>query len=275
MWSGTVHPFAINLRTGVRVTAAAPTNILNFAFVLKLLRKGQIAITCETILIILEIMLTSHYHLALLISAMIVGYTIMFIIMAWLSYKFFSWNKSSHKNVSIMLYGLTFAIAAIGTAIIVVINSSTILLERPYIIDANSNNIFGHNNSAVALLATTYMPLRAAFVLYWAATVFLLHSYSKTIGKLKFWIIVSLPLISFIVAAIIEVENYIDQLPLSPLLRQLILLSGGILFSTAFFIAAKNVKKIRNDDALAYYLRISGYGIILLVISIGQPVVGV
>lgn len=77
----------------------------------------------------------------------------MFIIMAWLSYKSISWNKFLQKNVSIMLYSLTFGIAARGMAIIVVINS-TILLERHYIIDAD-NNIFGQNNTASVLLAAT------------------------------------------------------------------------------------------------------------------------
>jgi len=43
---------------------------------------------------------------------------------------------------------------------------------------------------------------RLAFVLYWIATALLLRDYGKKLGKLKFWTIISLPLIAFLAASI-------------------------------------------------------------------------
>jgi hypothetical protein len=51
------------------------------------------------------------------------------------------------------------------------------------------------------LYVATQFPLRIAFVLYWIATATLLRQYSKTIGRLRFWTLVSLPLATSIMEA--------------------------------------------------------------------------
>ena len=58
-------------------------------------------------------------------------FTLAAIILGLLSYRFLSWYKSSNKNITVLLYGITFAVTAIGIGVIVAVNGSVILLENP------------------------------------------------------------------------------------------------------------------------------------------------
>ena len=79
---------------------------------------------------ILQLILTSHYYVGLLIAAISISFTLAAIILGLLSYRFLSWYKSSNKNITVLLYGLTFAVTAIGVGVIVAVNSS-VILENP------------------------------------------------------------------------------------------------------------------------------------------------
>jgi hypothetical protein len=82
-------------------------------------------------LVILQLILTSHYYVGLLIAAISISFTLAAIILGLLSYRFLSWYKSSsNKNITVLLYGLTFAVTAIGVGVIVAVNSS-VILENP------------------------------------------------------------------------------------------------------------------------------------------------
>src|SRR5439155_21533023 len=48
---------------------------------------------------ILQLILTSHYYVGLLVAATAISFTLSVIIMALSSYRFLSWYKSSNKNV--------------------------------------------------------------------------------------------------------------------------------------------------------------------------------
>ena len=80
---------------------------------------------------ILQLVLTSHYYVGLLIATTAISFTLAAIILGLLSYRFLSWYKSSNKNITVLLYGITFAVTAIGIGVIVAVNGSVILLENP------------------------------------------------------------------------------------------------------------------------------------------------
>lgn len=82
-------------------------------------------------IIILELILTSHYYVGFLITATALSFTLSAIVMALSGYRFLSWYKSSNKNATVLLYGVTFAVTATGLAVIIAVNSSVILLEKP------------------------------------------------------------------------------------------------------------------------------------------------
>ena len=51
----------------------------------------------------------------------------------------------------------------------------------------------------------------ASFLLLWGSTAMLLHTYSKKLGKVKFWTIISIPIASFL-SIFVFVTPYVMQL---------------------------------------------------------------
>jgi hypothetical protein len=227
-------------------------------------------------IIILELILTSHYYVGFLITATALSFTLSAIVMALSGYRFLSWYKSSNKNATILLYGVTFAVIAIGFAVIIAVNSSVILLEKPAEIGIglrSSTLDMSQNPKALILYQITYTPSRLGFVLYWTATALLLREYSRKLGRLKFWTIISLPLVSFLSASLFVSPDYKHSLLYDALLVVAALTAGGILFGIAFLIMARSMSRSTATRTLADYLTISAYGTVLLVVSVTSPII--
>jgi hypothetical protein len=227
---------------------------------------------------ILQLIFTSHYYVGLLIASTAISFTLSVIIMALSSYRFLSWYKSSNKNVTVLLYGITFAVIAIGFGVIIAVNSSFILLQKPAEIgglhSSSSASSMSQNPKALILYQITYTPSRLGFVLYWIVTALLLRHYSRKLGRLKFWTIISLPLVSFLSASLFVSPDYKHSLLYDALLVLAALTAGGILFGIAFLIMARSMKRTTSHhNTLAYYLTISAYGTVLLVVSFTSPVI--
>ena len=184
------------------------THSSRFNWIYKTLLIAQYASGGIIALVILQLILTSHYYVGLLIAAISISFTLAAIILGLLSYRFLSWYKSSNKNITVLLYGLTFAVTAIGIGVIVAVNRSVILSENPsqigglqsvlkvYASSSSSSNTT-QSPKALILYQITYTPSRLGFILYWIATALLLREYSRRLGRVKFWTLISLPLVSF------------------------------------------------------------------------------
>ncbi|MGH9987179.1 MAG: hypothetical protein ACRD8W_24800, partial [Nitrososphaeraceae archaeon] len=100
----------------------------------------------------------------------------------------------------------------------------------------------------------------------------LLHSYSRRLGKVRFWILIALPLVYFLSQFISNIFNISIILTPDPVLRGIILTSvftislvaGGILFGAAFIRLSS---KFYKDNAMRNYLVIAGCGFMFLLIS--------
>ena len=108
-----------------------------------------------------------------------------------------------------------------------------------------------------------------SFVVTWFATVLLLRHYSTKIGRAKYWIIVSIPLVYFlsqfqtILLGIFTPFRLSDPI-LFGLTYTLVFSAskplGGILFGAAFWIVSRGLGHGQVKD----YMIISGYGLLLL-----------
>ncbi len=213
-------------------------------------------------IIILELILASHYYIGLLITTTAISFTLSAIIMAIASYRFLSWYKSSNKNATVLLYGVTFAVTAIGLGVIIAVNSSVILLEKPAGIgglqSSSSNLDMSQNPKALILYQITYTPSRLGFVLYWIATALLLREYSRRLGRLKFWTIISLPLVSFLSASLFVSPDYkhspVIYAPYPPFAAVAWSLAGlsSYLYSLGFYFSAIS---IAQDSKLRQSIR--------------------
>jgi hypothetical protein len=109
-----------------------------------------------------------------------------------------------------------------------------------------------------------------SFILIWIATVIILRHYSQKLGRGKYWIIVSIPLIYFLIQ-FQPVSLFAPLLNSNVMLFSIILMLmfslsktvGGILFGIAFWSISRDVKR----STVREYMVISGYGVMLLFTS--------
>ncbi|MRN41485.1 MAG: hypothetical protein FIO02_10645 [Nitrosopumilales archaeon] len=267
------------------------THSSRFNWIYKTLLISQYASAGIIAFMILQLILTSHYYVGLLIATIAISFTLAAIILGLLSYRFLSWYKSSNKNITVLLYGITFAVTAIGIGVIVAVNGSVILLENPSQIGglqsvlkvySSSSSDTTQSPKALILYQITYTPSRLGFVLYWIATALLLREYSRKLGRLKFWTLISLPLVSFLAASIFVSPDYQHSLLYDALLVLSALTAGGVLFGITFLIMARSMRRITttsstntatHHNTLAYYLTISAFGTVLITVSLTSPVI--
>jgi hypothetical protein len=111
-----------------------------------------------------------------------------------------------------------------------------------------------------------------AFVLLWMGTIFLLQGYRRKLGRWKYWILMSIPLLYFLSQFQPVVLNFLlSYVSDDPMLFNLVYIImvdasrpvGGVLFGLAFILVAR---KLQNQEVKGYLVT-SGIGFLLLLIS--------
>jgi hypothetical protein len=215
------------------------------------------------------------------------------IIMGVISFKFFSWYRSSeYKNFTILFYGI--AALTLGASIAEDVGTKLLMVQEVREdtppgeaiqstfqykdsekydaqvvrkeVNPDTTSFLIIPNSSLEyynLLNSTVLPI--AFVFRWIASTTLLRGAYQTIGKLplSFWIILSLPLILYLVgkmpgffygesmAGVDEAYRYYFRI-----LFRAGTIGGNIVFGLAFFVIARRIASSRIKD----YLIITGIG---------------
>src|SRR5215217_1723292 len=246
--------------------------------------------------IILQIAFSSSYHIGLLIPIMAISFTLATVIMSSLGYRL------------LLLYSFIAFLLAVGIAAMTASNIAIIFLQQEHIEEVTPATqlqpslqpsfLPERSSSSSSLSSTTFYdlrslqvvvtPLRIGYVVLWFTSVLFLRHYSKRVGEVKFWIIIALPLLSFLIGvyllSVVDSSSPMDsqeeeELQSSPTLLLYILLvvasviAGAILFGVMFLSVAKSMHKLKSTEtsALANYLTVSAYGIILLPESLTSP----
>jgi hypothetical protein len=181
------------------------------------------------------------------------------------------WFRSS-KNFMIIAYAISFSIVCIYLLVsIVYVNiqfASTSewikarglhsTLVNSFVSDLSFS--FGVTLNALSLLS---------FVLVWTATVALLRQYRNKIGRTRFWVIITIPLIYFLFPFETYFANFSEGIlsgsPVIFTVIYIVLFSatkqvGGVLFSIVFLTAATKIKQ----ENLQNSLKIAAIGIAVL-----------
>jgi hypothetical protein len=185
------------------------------------------------------------------------------------------WFKSS-KNFMIMAYTVSFSIVLIYLVV------STVYVNVQYTstsewIKAKSLHSILVNASVSDLALSFGVPLDAlslfSFVSIWIATVALLRQYRNKIGKTRFWIVITIPLIYFLFPFETYFANFSEaMLSGSPVIFSIIYILlfsatkqvGGVLFSIVFLTAATKIRQPHLQNSL----RIAAIGIAIVFSSI-------
>lgn len=130
---------------------------------------------------------------------------------------------------------------------------------------------------------TVYVVLRnLSFLLLWASTAMLLYTYSKKLGKVKFWAFITIPIAIFLSVFIIktpfvlsvssdsnEPNTELKIMVRSALGYTLLAVVSSILFSLPFLMIARNLS---NTSILKVYMIIAGSGFALFALAISSSI---
>ena len=240
----------------------------------KTLRAFQYSISIFLIVVILGIFVNSNYHTLMLTIIITISYGLSIVTLAILANHFFSWFKS-RKSYGVLLYSLsssTFVVSAIFSLVFV----SDIMFKLPHVIQFHYGSFpyfYGPDSLPFYLYNGYVISSILSFILMWVATAMFLYHYSQKLGKTKYWIIISLPLVYFLSQFATLLLNLFDSfMQESPVFFGVFLsvifpLSkavGGVLFGIGFWTTSRTINK---SNIVRQYLVITAIGFILLFVS--------
>jgi hypothetical protein len=235
---------------------------------------STVFLTIVLAFVIKDIFINKIYDLFLFQFVILYSIVVAICIQIIVIIKFLQWIIKK-RNIILVLYTIThFFLFAILIMILLLISNK---------IDINSfevspsQNPFAKTIIIDPLLQEAYRILfLLTFILIWISTSILLKTYStnymKRIGKVKFWILVSLPLIYYIFSSDFVTNNiynvlvdtfdltYVSYISLISLTNEI----GAIFFALPFLFMSKNIS---NKD-LKFYLLICAIGIMILISSL-------
>lgn len=109
----------------------------------------------------------------------------------------------------------------------------------------------------------------AAYVLTWIGTVKMLYPYIKKLGKIKFWIIMGVAMIYYLISFPLFVLGYFTPSENVDAMTNVLIFSfagimSGIIFGAAFLSVARTLRK---DSDLRNHMVIAAYGFVLFYIA--------
>jgi hypothetical protein len=240
-------------------------------------------------IIILQILTTSQYYVALSLAIVVVGYLLAAVNIGLLGYKMLSWYRIKH-NLATLLFAVTFLAGAIGFSNIPIVNSVFFFSVNPYLTeryyvdygyqpDQNSGDPVSHfslkkSDSLFGLYQLTMNILRAPYFLMWASAIVLVQNYSKTMGRAKFLLITVLPGVIFPISIFESVSGGVFPPIFASLYSGAALALAGLFMAIIFFVSAKNMKQIHGSQnkSISQYLTITGFGFLLTLVAISPAV---
>jgi hypothetical protein len=242
----------------------------SFKYIDKGIAVAQILLIIILVYIIGEILMTNAYHTILISMVVWISCTSAVLILGTLIFKFIQWFKISHDRL-ILSYAFAIGLIILNCGVILAyINSSlesrpnTIPSTRPAINNAHALQIPLNN----AYTVTSFL----SFIGLWAATIFSLRDYSRSIGGIKFWLAVSLPILyflsqsEFIFGPFILSHRFLDPITFFRIYTISFAstkLVGGIMFAIPYYLVSRKI----NDPKVKNYLKLTSVGFILLFLS--------
>ena len=243
---------------------------LSFQFLYKLIVAVQALLIVILLSILVELLFQASYHTIFVTLAVCISCFTALGMLSMLVYRFLRWFKFSRDYV-ILSYSIVVGILVFNSAIILAY-LATSLNERPSIINFTRASVNDAHVVQIPLYSAFTITSNLTFVAMWVGSVLLLRGYSQSLGKLKFWIIVSLPLLyflsqsQFIFGPFILSHRFVEPLTF---FRIYIItfastkLIGGLMFAIPYFIISMKV----YDERISNYLKLASVGIILYFLS--------
>jgi len=231
----------------------------------------QYILTLLILYSIIQSYLSAYYNTTLLMSIFLLSYGLSCISLGILAVRFFLWFKV-RRSFSILMYGLTSALFVLSNLFLMYLVTLLLGNVSEFIQSHGHVGLYtGNPNSIQYLLYNGYgISSLLSFVITWVATVSILYYYSR---KIKFWIVMSLPLVYFlnqfnpllleILFPVIE-DNLILYLVIITIVLSIGKAAGGIFYGFAFW---KMGERTRELHKLMPYLILVAIGFMYLFIA--------
>jgi hypothetical protein len=242
----------------------------------------QYSITAIIVFVILQIVLYSQYSTAAITAVAAISYATAIVMMGLLAYLFFIWFNQNRRSggLTVFLYGISSAALVLNTVIGLAL-IYTLSVYKPAIMGPHAVSVtIGITGPIDRVLNPLYVGTSIlGFILMWSATTILLRSYSKRLGKAKYWFLVSIPLVYFISQFLTLFSNQLASvIVLYPVLFTLLFVfskpAGGILFGAAFYSIGRSGTSPQGNF-VRDYMTLAAYGVVLFFVSsqntVAQP----
>lgn len=225
----------------------------------------QYILTGIILLVILQILAVQQYNTILLHIAISISYGIWIVMLSLLAKAFFSWYRSK-KNLMILIFALSMIAYVINGALGLAYHIDE-LAKRNLVIRLGDIAVFSESPSS---MDTVYqISAIVSYVLTWIATVILLRPNIEKFGKVRFWIMMSAPMIYYLIEFPLFTLGVFTPSEDSNAMTNILIFSlspifVGILFGVAFLSIARTLKM---GTAARNYMIIAAYGFVLFYIA--------
>jgi len=250
------------------ISTLEQTKVLRFKRIHTLVTIVQIFLTTVFIFLTFQLIYYNHYNTILIIITVTTGYAMAIAIFGFVAFSLFLWYNQYRNNIIVLLYAVAISIICVNSISSVIYLDKALLERPPEIWNRSYNNFEQFVPGSINYYLNNFYTysLILSFVSIWISTFYMLRHFMDRIGRTKFLILITVPLIYFLSQFFTLSFNFIKPMILSDpffysiLFTQIFTVSkliGGILFGIAFWTIIKTIPKsysIRN------YLIISAFG---------------
>jgi hypothetical protein len=237
--------------------------------------------------VILQLLFSSEYYTGFLSIAPTISYGLAAFLMGLLAYHFFGWF-TKNKALVVLLYGLASVSASIYLVLLAVIFYVEIFIHQPVVITLESEGNFpviGPGLEQILIITLPGILTATTFLSFWGGTITILHSNIKRVGKIRFWILVTTPIIFFLgtlISFFPEIqgaapEDDPDSIIIPVYITTFSQVTAIALFAIAFVSMGRAIPNHDISDYMyitCYGLALSAIGIIATVSGAGYPPFG-
>ncbi len=222
--------------------------------------------------VMLNLIITESYPMVASMVLTLTSFGVSTVLMGIFSVIFLLWYKKDHKakSILVLIYGLSFVCVVISSLAVIYIYTYMFSERILTIVTPASDQSFPYNEDDPYpwkeirhMLFEIYANADlAAFYLKWGGTAIILHHYSHKMGRVKYWTLISLPLIYFSLLLAYD-YNLFGEVSDSTIFLGIVSLNstwGGILFYIAFRLTSKNFE---SNERFRNYLLMAGFGFML------------
>ena len=216
---------------------------------------------------IIEIVFTESFSSISSLLVTLVSYMLSISLMGIFAVIFLSWYRLNRTSVLVLVYGLSFATVVISSVALLAVWIHVFSEQMPIQILPTSDVFFPKteegSNWKILSKIYQYSDL-VSFFLKWGGTALILYHFSHKIGRVKYWFLLSLPVVYFSTLIIYHFHIYEPHEEWETLIFfgivSLNSTFGGILFYIAFKLTSENFS---GNEVFRNYLLMAGFGFML------------